>query len=86
MLDLVAKATAHIIISCAAILDIKDFAIGGIMVDLLGDRLLERIRDRAALLSPFQLDIQTNKCVNPAISGIARVVIDQEITHIKKEN
>jgi predicted NBD/HSP70 family sugar kinase len=82
MLDLIAKATAHIIISCAAILDIKDFALGGILVDLLGDRLLERTRERAELLSPFQLDIQTNKCVNPAISGIARVVIDNEITHM----
>jgi hypothetical protein len=53
---------------------------------LLGDRLLERIRHRAGLLSPFRLDIQTNKCVNPAISGIARVVIDNEIINISKEN
>jgi predicted NBD/HSP70 family sugar kinase len=82
MLDLVAKATTHIIISCAAILDIKDFVLGGILVDLMGDRLLERTRDKTDLLSPFKLNIQTNKCVNPALSGIARVVIDNEVTHI----
>jgi predicted NBD/HSP70 family sugar kinase len=86
MLDLIAKATTHIIISCAAILDIKDFVLGGILVDLMGDRLLERTREKAERLSPFKLDIQTNKCVNPALSGIARVVIDKEIVNIGKEN
>jgi predicted NBD/HSP70 family sugar kinase len=82
MMDFVAKITAQVIISTAAIVDVRNFALGGILVDMLSDRLIERIEDRVKKYAPFDVQVQKQKCVNPALNGIAQKVIEHELRTI----
>jgi predicted NBD/HSP70 family sugar kinase len=75
MVGAIADVVAHIVAAASAMMNIEHFVVGGLTVELLGEQLLEEIRRRTKLLSPFPAEVhrQSHNC--PALAGSALKVL-----------
>jgi predicted NBD/HSP70 family sugar kinase len=75
MIGAIAGVVAQIVAVAAAMMNIADFVVGGLTLELLGEELLEEIRRRTSLRSPFPVSVhgQSQNC--PALAGAALKVL-----------
>ncbi len=76
MTEAVADVISHVVAAGAAILNVCDFVLGGITVDLLGEDLFEAVRRRISASSPLSVNLHSRRLNSPALAGAARKVID----------
>lgn len=79
MIETVSNVVAHIIVSCSAMINISDFVLGGLTVDLLGDEFFDKVRGMTGRLSPFGVTVHRQSIPNPALIGGTRKVMDMRL-------
>ncbi|MDR1669805.1 MAG: ROK family protein [Oscillospiraceae bacterium] len=79
MINAVADTVGYIIAVCAAMVNISDFIVGGLTMDLLGEELFEALCRKAGKLSPVPVTLHTQSLACPSLAGAAQKVIDANI-------
>ena len=79
MMSMISNVLAHIISAAAALVNITEFVIGGLTVDILGHAVIEETRRKASQLSPFNIVIRGQSVPSPALIGAAKKVLDMRI-------
>jgi len=79
MIDMVSDVAAYVIATCAAILNVTDFVLGGLTVELLGDGLFDEVKRKAVSLSPFGVKLHRQRLDCPSLVGAARKIIDMQM-------
>ncbi len=82
LLDHIADHLAPVLANTTAILDIDRVALGGVVVDTLGEPLVERIRAAADRLSLHRLDVTAGVSAEPGIVGAATLVIENRLNDL----
>jgi len=79
MTGMISNVLAHIISAAAALVNIPEFVLGGLTVEILGDSLIEETRRKVNQLSPFNAVIRGQSVPSPALIGAAKKVLDMRI-------
>ncbi|MDR1735758.1 MAG: ROK family protein [Oscillospiraceae bacterium] len=79
MVDAISDTVGYIIAACAAMVNISDFVLGGLTIDLLGDELFGALRLKAERLSPVPVRLHAQSLAFPALVGAAQRVVDVNI-------
>lgn len=79
MIDMVSDVAAHVIAACVPILDLSDFILGGITVELLGEEFFQAVRDKVNRWSPFEVRVRKQSLLSPALIGGAKKVMDRQL-------
>lgn len=82
MVEAVSDVIAYIIATCAAILNVSDFILGGLTAQLLGKELFDEISRKAGRLSPFTVTLRKQKSTYPELIGGARKVLDRQLENL----
>ena len=79
MIGMVSDVAAYVIATCAAVLNVSDFVLGGLTVELLGDGLFGEVQRKAVQLSPFGVNLHKQRLGCPSLVGAARKIIDLQM-------
>ncbi len=79
MIEYLASETTKIIATTTAILDISDFFVGGITLDLFGSDLFEKIEEKISKLHGFQLKLQYQSTSKASLIGICKKAFNESI-------
>jgi len=79
MTSMISNVLAHIISAASALVNITEFVLGGLTVDILGDSLIEETRRKVNQLSPFNAVVRGQSVPSPALIGAAKKVLDMQI-------
>ena len=76
MIDFIATETTKIIATTTAILDISDFIVGGLTLDLLGSELFAKIEEKIASLSGYNINLRPQSSSKSPLIGICKKSFD----------
>ena len=76
MINFIATETTKIIASTTAILDISDFIIGGLTLDLLGIELFTKIEEKIAALSGYNINLRQQSSPKSPLIGICKKIFN----------
>lgn len=79
MIDTISDVIANIIVTCSAMINISDFVLGGLTVELLGEEFFDAVQRKAGRLSPFGITVRHQSVTNPALIGGSRKVTDMRL-------
>lgn len=79
MISMVSDVAAYVIVTCATMLNVSDFVLGGLTVELIGDELFKEVQRKAVSLSPFGVKLHKQRLSCPALVGAARKIIDMQM-------
>lgn len=79
MIGMISNAIAHIISTTAALVNITEFVLGGLTIEILGDSLIEETRLKVNKLSPFNVIVRGQSVPSPGLLGAAQKVLDMRV-------
>lgn len=82
MIEYAAGKIALCVANVAPILDCGTVCLGGVLVDRLGQGLIDRVREKLEAVCAVSVSLERTVCAEPGVVGGATCVIDQRIPQI----
>ncbi len=85
VIEYVSISVALCINNTAAVLDLKNVSLGGVLTEKLGTTFIESVRDKLKKLSIFEININTTIAGDAGIIGAAMSIINKRMDNILHE-
>lgn len=82
MIDYLADKVAICIANIDAILDCKLVCLDGILVDRIGNYLIDRVHNRLVQFGMNNINVERPRCPHAGVAGAATRIIEQSLEHI----
>jgi len=79
MTGMISNTLAQIIAATTALVNINEFVLGGLTIEILGDSLIQETQRKVKQLSPFTTTVRAKSIPSPALIGAAKKVLDMQI-------